>query len=152
MNLSEFSSYLARTASTVSGSTDVTFSEAFFGFFRAVNWTEPFILSLITLHVTMALLAVLTRRQTTVQTVLWLLLLLAAWMARWLNDLGSQFWREFATQNYFDTQGFFVSVMYTLPLMLICLFIVANFVLLASRLLIQVKRAELRRQRVRKES
>ncbi len=110
--------------------------------------TEPFIIGVLGLHFSLSILAIVTRKNNTIQTILWLCLrmvfsafscctnrqvltrfacaVLAAWLAKYLNMLGGKYWMQFATQDYFDKNGFFVSMMYSLPLMFICLFIVVS--------------------------
>jgi hypothetical protein len=64
-----------------------------------------------------------------------------------LNDYGARHWKSFATQNYFDSRGVFTAIMLCGPL-LVCSFIMLVFFLKeASQLLVQVKRAELRRKK-----
>lgn len=43
-----------------------------------------------------------------------------------INTLGARHWTEFATQDYFDRHGVFISLLFSLPLMVIALYIVVR--------------------------
>jgi hypothetical protein len=65
-------------------------------------------------------------------------------LAEPLNTFASRHWHLFASQNYFDRHGVFVSVVYSGPLLLVALVIVVAALLTTADLLVVVKRAELR--------
>ena len=48
------------------------------------------------------------------------------YMGERLNKLGNQYWESFATQNYFDPNGVFYTVLISGPLLLV------NFIVLVS--------------------
>ena len=64
--------------------------------------------------------------------------------AEWVNSFAAKRWDTFARQNYFDKRGVFISVMYSAPLLCAAMFLLLNALRSASKLLIQVKRQELR--------
>jgi hypothetical protein len=64
-----------------------------------------------------------------------------------LNSLGSQHWKSFATQDYFDSRGIFVGIMLCGPLLLDCLMMLFMFLSEASTLLVQVKKEELKHKK-----
>ena len=70
--------------------------------------------------------------------------------AEWLNRFGAENWEKFASQDYFDNRGIFVSSMLSGPLLLDCLLMLMLFVREASQLLVQVKRNELASKRTSK--
>jgi TRAP-type uncharacterized transport system fused permease subunit len=88
--------------------------------------------------------AIATRRSEEFQMVLLLFVLGAVYCAEWINGLARSHWEEFAGQNYFDKRGVFVSIMFSAPLLGVAMFVLLNALRSASRLLIQVKRRELR--------
>ena len=67
--------------------------------------------------------------------------------AEWLNKLGSRTWKAFATQDYFDRHGVFMSVMFSMPLVLMSLAMLIHMLVSAGKLLIKVKRFELKESR-----
>ena len=67
--------------------------------------------------------------------------------AEWLNAKGEEHWESFATQDYFDKRGIFVSIMLCAPLMLDVLMMLLFFMKEASSLLVEVKRTEIQRKK-----
>lgn len=61
-----------------------------------------------------------------------------------INQYGHANWEEFATQNYFDERGVFLSIMLCAPLLLNSMMMMLLFLREASSLLIQVKTSELK--------
>jgi hypothetical protein len=61
-----------------------------------------------------------------------------------LNDYGSENWERFASQNYFDGRGVFVSLMVSAPLLFISAAMLIAILREATTLLIDVKTHELK--------
>ena len=61
-----------------------------------------------------------------------------------VNRFAGENWETFAGQNYFDRRGVFTSVMFSVPLLCAALFVLLNALRSASRLLISVKRKQIR--------
>lgn len=61
-----------------------------------------------------------------------------------LNDYGAQNWESFATQNYFDKSGIFISIMISTPLLLMAFYMLISYLREAAGLLVKVKKQELR--------
>ena len=96
------------------------------GFFHAIDWTEPFIVGLLTVLLTFFLVTIITRRVFTLQVVLFFTYAALIFGAKSINDGLRPLWRAFASQNYFDPAGIFISVMMSLPLALIMVFQVVS--------------------------
>lgn len=58
--------------------------------------------------------------------VLWALAVLAVWLAEHLNAWAATHWKTFSRQNYFDPSGLFISVVYSGPLMVLCIIILVR--------------------------
>ena len=61
----------------------------------------------------------MTRRNWNVQLCLFVTLCASVWALQPLNDFLSAHHKDFATQNYFDKRGIFVTVMFAAPVLLI---------------------------------
>jgi len=95
-----------------------TFRDAVLGFYHAVDWTEPWVMFLLNLHVAVWVVAVATRSWPNVQIGLFLAICGAVYGAQFLNAYGARHWQALGlTQNYFDDRGVFISFMYSLPLL-----------------------------------
>lgn len=129
--------------------------EHFDAFRSAINWREPFILALLGAQVVIFLLCLLvSRRGGGVAPRLIAMLLIAGLVrsADWLNSYGAENWQQFATQNYFDQRGIFVSIMLCGPLLVDSFIMLLFFLREAAQLLVQVKTAELKKKQRMKEA
>mmetsp|Transcript_34238 Transcript_34238/g.110367 ORF Transcript_34238/g.110367 Transcript_34238/m.110367 type:complete len:165 (-) Transcript_34238:30-524(-) len=124
--------------------TEGSFADDVRGFVHAVDWTEPWLKGLLGLHLSVWAVVIVTRRVNELQMALLVAILGAVYGAERLNALGAAHWREFATQDYFDERGVFVALLYCTPLLLAAGFILLNALRTTARLLVEVKRRELR--------
>ena len=120
------------------------------GFYHAVDWSERWLLGLAAFHVLVWTIAVGFRHYDNVQIVLLLAVLGVIYCAETINRIAGENWRSFATQNYFDKRGVFISVMFSTPLLACSMFVLLNALRSASSLLIAVKRKELKAEMRRK--
>ena len=65
-------------------------------------------------------------------------------LAETLNGLCAKRWEKFATQNYFDERGVPAGIMLCAPLLALAFAMLLNFLVMASSMLVTVKRAEFR--------
>jgi len=144
--LGNFSKYLNNVSSPVYFQ-KYEWRDAFIGFFYAIDWDEPFIRWILYFHLAIILLAIFTRKYYNMQVFIWICLLGLIYCASYINEYGAEHYFEFATQDYFDPRGVFISFLFSLPLIAITLGITINFVWFTSTLLIEVKRAEMRYKR-----
>ena len=59
------------------------------------------------------------------------------------NSYGAKNWQAFSTQNYFDKNGVFASVIFSSPLLILGVGIMLNALYETSQMLVTVKRLEL---------
>ncbi|KAK8623996.1 hypothetical protein V6N13_065355 [Hibiscus sabdariffa] len=95
----------------------------FMGFFHAIDWKEPWLVSLLAFHVVLLIVTIFSRKNTNFQMCLFLLTLLGIYFAESLNRFLGDNWKKFATQNYFDPSGLFLSVLWSGPLLTIAIII-----------------------------
>jgi len=70
----------------------------------------------------------------------------------YLNRIGAKHWKQFATQNYFDSRGVFCSIMLATPLLIDSFIMLCLLIRESAQLLVQVKRQEIKqRQKKKKE-
>ena len=127
-----------------------TFLEHFHAFRYAIAWSEPFVLGMVTFQVVMFLLTLYVSRKNqrlAPRVILMLFILGMVRLAERWNDMGSQHWRSFATQNYFDRRGIFVSILLCAPLLLDSLLMMVLFLREASQLLVEVKTVQLNKRK-----
>ncbi|XP_071723256.1 uncharacterized protein [Rutidosis leptorrhynchoides] len=116
----------------------------FLGFFHAIDWKEPWLISLVVFHVIVLITAIVSRKNTNFQMFLFLFALLGVYFAETLNKVLGNNWKNFSTQNYFDPHGVFLSVLWSGPLLIISIVILLNTMFSLCYLIVRWKRAELR--------
>jgi len=116
------------------------------GFKAAIRWEEPFILALLAFHAITILFTifVIKRGGMTSRMILLGIIAIIVRSAEYLNQWGNTNWESFATQDYFDTKGIFVSLMLSGPLLFLSFFMLIAFLREATTLLVQVKKFELK--------
>ncbi|CAI9108826.1 OLC1v1008521C1 [Oldenlandia corymbosa var. corymbosa] len=116
----------------------------FMGFFHAIDWKEPWLVGLLTFHVLLLLVVIFSRKNINFQMCLFLFALVGVYLAERLNVILADNWKSFATQNYFDPHGLFLSVLWSGPLLVIAIVILINTLFSLCYLIVRWKRAELR--------
>mmetsp|Transcript_14092 Transcript_14092/g.23386 ORF Transcript_14092/g.23386 Transcript_14092/m.23386 type:complete len:175 (-) Transcript_14092:541-1065(-) len=127
-----------------SSSSEGSFYEDFVGFFHAVDWTERWLHALGGFHIVVWILVICSRRSNEMQMVLLLAVLGMVYAAEWFNRLGAAHWQSFATQMYFDERGVFISAVFSVPLLTAAFYILVNALRSAMRLLVDVKKMQVR--------
>lgn len=85
--------------------------------YEAVDWTEPFIVGLLSFHVVLFAALWLTRKRLYPQFVLFVLVIVMVVSTEVLNTWARKNWRLFTTQRYFDKHGVFMCIFYAGPLL-----------------------------------
>lgn len=121
-------------------------SEHLQAFKSAITWSEPFIIGLLCFHVMVIILAISLNRSSNYEArmVFSVFIFIIIRSAERLNEYGRNHWEDFATQDYFDKGGFFVTVMFSVPLLMTCFFLMQSYVREACRLMIEVKTLKLK--------
>ena len=118
-------------------------------FRSAITWSEPFIIGLFCFHLVIILISIKMNRSTNFSLRMMFLLFVAGTIksAEILNEYGRDNWEKFATQDYFDKGGVFVTFMFCVPLLLVCFFMMIGYLREAMKLVVEVKKMELRSKR-----
>ena len=122
--------------------------ENFDAFRSAITWKEPFILTIVVFQIVMLLCTFMLTRRCGMTFRLLILSFMAGIVrsAEWFNKYGSRNWEQFATQNYFDEKGIFISIMVSAPLLMMTFLMLISFLREASGLLVEVKKHELKQK------
>ncbi|WVZ98677.1 hypothetical protein U9M48_044083 [Paspalum notatum var. saurae] len=113
-------------------------------FVRAIDWTEPWLMCLMAFHVVLLLTAVGFRRNANLQLFLLFLAYSGVYLAEKMNKYLEEHWKSFASRNYFDRSGVFISVVWSGPLIFISVVSVVCSLIALCQLMVKWKRAELR--------
>lgn len=112
-------------------------------FLHALDWTEVWPYLCIALHISLFVTIALLRYHSTVQGVIFLGMLLVVYMAEYVNEFLSRHHRVFTKHQYFDSNGLFISIVVSLPMLVNCSAILINWIWTSVQLLNehQVQRA-----------
>lgn len=115
-------------------------------YLKSIDWSERWLCGLLAFHATCLMLTLLTTAYhcSNSQIPIFLTFLLLVYCSEYINTWAADHWRSFSSQQYFDSSGLFVSLIFSAPLMFNCMIIVAAWVWSTLKLMIDLKRAKVR--------
>ncbi|KAK9806000.1 hypothetical protein WJX73_002711 [Symbiochloris irregularis] len=128
--------------------------ESLQGFIAAVDWSEPWLISLLACEALLLVSLIAFRKQTRLQGTVMVTAGAIVYCAEYINRFLGDHWQSFARQPYFDPHGIFISAVVSAPLMLATFIALVNYLVAVSQALVAMKRKELRynlRQRAKQE-
>lgn len=87
-------------------------------FYFQIDWYDPLCLALISFHIIVTLATFFTRNHGNFQVLLFLLLILLVYFSESINEFAAHNWRTFSRQQYFDSKGMFISIVFSVPILL----------------------------------
>uniref|UniRef100_A0A3P8S722 Transmembrane protein 18 n=1 Tax=Amphiprion percula TaxID=161767 RepID=A0A3P8S722_AMPPE len=115
-------------------------------FLMSVQWSEPWLIGLLVFHVVCLFLTVLTCRFYRAQICHFLLIVGLVYSAEYLNELAAMNWRSFSDFQYFDSKGMFISLVFSIPLLLNAVIIVMVWVYRTFSTMTELKMLQLKRK------
>ncbi|XP_014253449.1 transmembrane protein 18 [Cimex lectularius] len=112
-----------------------------------IEWHDPLLIGIILFHIAVTLMALLTRNHGNFQVLLFLTLLLLVYFSENINELASHHWMLLSNQQYFDSKGMFISLIFSVPILLNCMVMMASWLWQSSELMVQLKSAQLKQKR-----
>lgn len=113
-------------------------------FLQDIDWTEPWLIGLVIFHGIVTVLTITTRNHGNFQAVFFVLLLLLVFCSSNLNEIAARYSSYFSRQQYFDSNGMFISIVFSSPLLFNCLVMVGQWLWSSGNLMVKVKQAQLR--------
>ena len=117
--------------------------DGIFEYVASLDFEEPWLQGYLAGHLALLLFIFKTRKETLLQGTLFLVLLLTVYFAEWINEFLAQNYKSFTKHQYFDSQGMFISLMFSLPALVHCLVMLINWMLMSGQMLVRVKRKQL---------
>ncbi|XP_063976302.1 transmembrane protein 18-like isoform X4 [Diachasmimorpha longicaudata] len=117
-----------------------------------IEWRDPWLALLLVFHVAVTMTALMTRNHANFQILLFLVLLLLVYFSESINEMAASNWRVFSRQQYFDSKGLFISIVFSVPILMNCMIMVASWLYQSSQLMTSLKRAQLRQQAKNRQS
>lgn len=118
--------------------------DGFWPFLQSIEWRDPWLAILLTFHIAVTTTALMTRNHANFQILLFLILLLLVYFSESINEAAATNWMVFSRQQYFDSKGLFISVVFSVPILMNCMIMVASWLYQSSQLMTSLKRAQLR--------
>ncbi|XP_015232254.1 transmembrane protein 18 [Cyprinodon tularosa] len=115
-------------------------------FVMSVQWSEPWLIGLLLFHVVCLFLTVVTCRFYRAQICYFLIIVALVYSAEYLNELAAMNWRSFSDFQYFDSKGMFISLVYSIPLLLNAVVIVMVWVYRTFSTMTELKTLQLKRR------
>ncbi|GFR72518.1 transmembrane protein 18 [Elysia marginata] len=112
-------------------------------YLETVDWSDPWFSGLLAFHVVMFGITALTRNHHTLQAIHFGILLMLVYCAESLNELAARYWSVFSKQQYFDSKGLFISLVWSTPLLVNTLIIVMSWILTSSQLMVSAGRLKI---------
>ncbi|XP_051908191.1 transmembrane protein 18 [Hippocampus zosterae] len=93
-------------------------------FLMSVKWSEPWLIGGVVFHIACLCLTIVTCKYYRAQICHFLLIIVLVYSAEYLNELAAMNWRSFSEFQYFDSTGMFISLVFSIPLLLNAVIIV----------------------------
>lgn len=119
----------------------------YWGYLKSIDWYDPWLITLILVHIGTTTTAICTRNHSLFQVILFLVLLLLVYFSETINELAARHWTTFSRQQYFDSNGLFISTVFSIPILLNCMLMIGNWLYNSTQLMSKLKIAQLKAQR-----
>merc|ERR1711892_364075 len=110
--------------------------DSIYKFFAHIDWSEPFIQGLIIFHVFSMFLILATRKRVWIQGFLFTVLLVSISLTERANEWLATNFKMYSKLQYFDSQGMFISLTYSAPVLI-------NWFFISGDMLVKVKRKQI---------
>jgi len=117
--------------------------DSIYKFFAHIDWSEPFIQGLIIFHVFSMFLILATRKRVWIQGFLFTVLLVSISLTERANEWLATNYKLYSKLQYFDSQGMFISLTYSAPVLINCVIILINWFFISGDMLVKVKRKQI---------
>ncbi|XP_011189926.1 transmembrane protein 18 [Zeugodacus cucurbitae] len=118
----------------------------YWSYLASIDWNDPWLIGLIALHILTTVTTLMTRNSTNFQIFLFLILLSAAYCSESINEFAAARWKSFSKQQYFDSNGLFISTVFSIPILLNCMLIIGAWMYNSLQIMVTLKRAQLLQQ------
>mmetsp|Transcript_1925 Transcript_1925/g.2744 ORF Transcript_1925/g.2744 Transcript_1925/m.2744 type:complete len:126 (+) Transcript_1925:443-820(+) len=124
------------------------------GFLYAISWEadQKWLLALFGFHVFAYFITIYFRKSSNFQMILLVFWSVLVYLSEFFNAVCAVNWKRFSSQNYFDEHGVFTGIFWAAPLIILLLFQLFNALYLTSYLLVDVKVAEFKQQKKKKDN
>merc|ERR1712110_40457 len=118
-------------------------------FVQAIEWEKETSLHIIVgFHLLFCIMVVKFWRNSSVRVFMWVMCCMGIYISEFLNEVGSKMYKELGfSEQYFDSQGYFMMTIWSLPLLLYLFILTLKFLYELWQTLIDVKIQQLKAQK-----
>jgi len=117
--------------------------DSIYKFLAHIDWSEPFLQGLIIFHIFSTVIILSTRRRVWIQGFLFTFLLVSISLTERANEWLATNFKLYSKLQYFDSQGMFISLTYSAPVLVNCVIILINWFFISGDMLVRVKQKQL---------
>ncbi|XP_049866988.1 transmembrane protein 18 [Pectinophora gossypiella] len=118
----------------------------FISYIRSIEWRDPWLIALLSFHVLVTFTCFSTRNYGNFQVILFITLLLLVYFSESINEVAAKNWALFSRQQYFDSKGLFISVVFSIPILLNCMIMVGSWLYQSTQMMAKLKTAQLKQR------
>ncbi|XP_075168415.1 transmembrane protein 18 [Haematobia irritans] len=116
----------------------------YWSFLMSIDWWDWWLIGLVLLHIITTTTTLMTRNNTNFQIFLFLILLSAVYFSESINEYAALNWRSFSKQQYFDSNGLFISTVFSIPILLNCMILIGAWLYNSTQMMAKLKVAQLK--------
>jgi len=117
--------------------------DSIYTYLLSIDWSEQWLQGVMGFHLLLLVLIIITRQFIKTQILVFTVLLCSVLSTEKLNELLAQNFAAFSRQQYFDSNGMFISLIWSAPVLVNSIVILINWFVYSGNLLVKVKRKEL---------
>ncbi|XP_077284793.1 transmembrane protein 18 [Arctopsyche grandis] len=125
---------------------EVTDINGLLTYLHSIDWADPLFLWLLSFHVIITLTSFNTRNYGNFQIFLFFILLLLVFFSESINEYASKNWTSLSRQQYFDSRGLFISMVFSIPILLNCMIMVGRWLYESTQIAESLRKAQLKKQ------
>lgn len=111
----------------------------FNSYLQSIDFTDPLIIGLLAFHIGTLVTILFTRTCTNFQIFIFLVLLSLVYFSESINDIAAQKWALFSRQQYFDSNGMFMSITFSMPMLLNCMLLIGLWLYESTQTMSRIK-------------
>jgi len=117
--------------------------DSIYKFLAHIDWNEPFMQGLVIFHALSMFLILATRKRVWIQGFLFTVLLVSISLTERANEWLAANFKLYAKLQYFDSQGMFISLTYSAPVLVNCVIILINWFFISGDMMVKAKRKQI---------
>ncbi|XP_063407632.1 transmembrane protein 18-like isoform X1 [Mytilus trossulus] len=116
-------------------------------YLASIDWTDPWFRYLLLFHVICCLTTIVIRKKSNIQFIYFGFLIVMVYLSEYINEWAAKNYKSFSRQQYFDSNGLFISTVFSTPILINCLIMVIMWLLNMSKLMSEVRYVKHRSKR-----